>query len=138
MARLAGKKGAIYTDLGDGVGENPAEVLGVTSWEIDYKGDAIDVTGMDSSGAKSFIGGLTEWTATVECHWDSDEAQLADTLKPGNRIALQLYLDNSGSPIFGDSPYVYAIMTDFKPSVAVDGAVAVSMTLQGTGALSTT
>lgn len=123
MARYAGKSGQIEVDS-----VTPAELLGVRSWELDYKGDAVDVTGFDSSGAKAFIAACTEWSVSMEAFAlgaiDSD-------IRPGSTLKVDLEQQSGdGSYWYGDT-----IVTDVKPTVAVDGAVIYSVTAQGTGAL---
>lgn len=120
MARLSGKGGSL--SIGG------AAVLGVTSWEIDYKGEAVDVTGMDSSGAKAFVGGLTEWSFSCEGNLESG----ATLPTPAASVALSA-VDSADT---GYNTYTGTmIITGVKPTTSVDGAVKYSITAQGTGAL---
>jgi len=120
MARLSGKGGSASV--------GGAAVLGVTSWEIDYKGEAVDVTGMDSSGAKQFVGGLTEWSGTIDGNLESG----ATLPTPAASVAVAL-VDSADT---GYNTYSgTAIVTGVKPSTSVEGAVKYSITFQGTGAL---
>ena len=119
MARFAGKGGSIT---------NGGSNVAIKSFEVDAKGDAIDVTGMDSSGAKAFIAGLTEWSGSITGLATGD----VTSWKPGTTMTAMV-LDTAGglSPtLTGD-----AIITGLKVSTAVDGAVTVDITFQGTGAL---
>lgn len=122
MARFAGKGGTATF--------GGSAVFACKDWECDYKGDAIDVTGMDSSGAKEFIAGLTEWSATV----NGFATGALSTIVPGTTVALVL---RGAAAADGDVPNWTgsAIVTGLKVSTAVDGAVEVGCTLQGTGAL---
>lgn len=113
MANLAGKAGEVKIDS-----TVPAVVYSVTSWEADIKSDAIEVTGMGDSGNKTFIGGLTEGTFTVECFEDSDHALNTD-ITPGATCLVQLRYNSADSSAWHGS----AIITDLKPTVSVDGAV---------------
>ena len=124
MARLSGKAGEVKADA-----TVAATVYGVTNWEIDYKGDAIDTTGMDSAGAKVFIGGLTEISGTVECFHESDH-ELNTDITPAATILVELYYATGDASAWHGS----AVVTDTKPTVQVDGAVKWSITFQGTGA----
>jgi predicted secreted protein len=124
MARLSGKDGTVSVN---------ASVLGVTSWEIDYKGDAIDVTGMDSSGAKAFIGGLTEWSGTVEGHWESTAPPSAALV--GTQVNVSLVSDNATPKVTCAGA---VIVTGLKIGVSVDANVTYTYTFQGTGALTVT
>ncbi len=120
MARASGKSGTVTINA---VGYN-----GVTNWEIDYKGDAIDVTGMDSAGAKAFIGGLTEWSGSCDLNWDVAQAYPA----PATIFAATFITGAGGSY---DSWAGNVIVTSAKVTVPVEGACKLSITFQGTGAL---
>lgn len=123
MARIAGKAGEVKADA-----TTVAVVYGVTSWELDYKGEAVDATGMDSSGAKQFVAGLTEGTLSIECFEESDHPLNTDIL-PGLTILFNLrYVSTDAAAWHGS-----AIVTDLKPSVTVEGAVKWSITAQATG-----
>ena len=123
MANLSGKQGS-----GTVGGQ---AITDVTSWEIDYKADAIDVTGMSDSGKKAFIGGLSEWSGSLEANLDS--GQTLPTI--GAAAALSL-VDSADS---GYNTYAgTAILTGMKFSTSVEGAVKVSFTFQGTGTLGIT
>lgn len=121
MARLSGKSGS--ASIGGAISN-------VSNWEIDYQGDAIDVTGMDSSGAREFIGGLTQWSGTVECHLDSAQALPTPS---GAAVAVSL-VDSADTGYNTYSGNV--IVTGIRPRTAVDGNVQCTITFQGTGALS--
>jgi predicted secreted protein len=119
MARLSGKIGS--ASLG-------GAILGVNSWEIDYKGEAIDVTGMDSAAAKAFIGGLTEWSGSLEGFLESG----ATLPLPAATAAVSL-VDSADA---GFNTYTgSSIITGVKYSTSVEGAVKYSITFQGTAAL---
>ena len=119
MARFAGKTGSFSTS---------SIYIGVESMEIDYKGDAIDVTGMDSSGAKAFIAGLTEWSANVTGWVNGSLASLV----PGTAVTAGVWsTSGSGAPKFTGS----GIITDLKVNSEVAGAVNVTLSVQGSGAL---
>jgi len=123
MARLSGKAGSVKADA-----TMVALVYGVTSWELDYKGEAMDVTGMDSSGAKAFIGSLTEGTISFECFEDTDHPLNTDIL-PGLTILWEFRYASGDTSAWHGS----AIVTDLKPTVSVDGAVKWSVNAQCTG-----
>jgi predicted secreted protein len=123
MARIVGNHSMIKLDA-----TVPTEVVGCTSWEIDYKGEAIDTTGMDSAGAKGFIGGLTEASIAFECYEDA-ATPLNTDIAPGAVLLWQFrYIHDDAAAWHGS-----AIITDMKPSVTVEGAVKWSITGQATG-----
>lgn len=126
MARQSGKAGQVWIDSTQPT--NDDAVLGVTSWELDLRGDAIDVTGMDSGGAKEFVGGLTEGTATIECY--ADGALDSDIVEGSQVYCWLLYADGDTSAWQGRG-----IVTQKRPSVTVDGAVRWTLVVQYSGGI---
>lgn len=119
MARFSGKTGSFSTS---------STYIGVESMDIDYKGDAIDVTGMDSSGAKAFIAGLTEWSAEVTGFVNG----AISSLVPGTTVTAGVWSTGStGAPKFTGS----GIITGLKVNSTVAGAVNVTVSVQGSGVL---
>jgi len=120
MARFAGKAGSIT---------NAGTNIAITSWEIDAKGDAIDVTGMDDAGVKQFLAGLTEWSGSFEGFAEGTVAASA----PGSAITAGVFASSvtAGAPKLTGTGFV----TGCKVASAVEGAVKVSVTFQGSGAL---
>ncbi len=45
--------------------------VNVYSWSIDYTAEALESTDFASSGARTFIPGLTGWSGSYECRLDS-------------------------------------------------------------------
>ncbi len=120
MARVSGKGGLVKMDA-----TITAQVYAVTNWEMDYKGDTIDVTGMDSGGAKAFLGGLIEATIAVECYEDG-AFPLNSDITPGAAILFELYYVNTDTSAWHGTAYV----TDKKPTVELSGAVKWSISAQ--------
>ena len=120
MARYSGKAGSIT---------NAATNIAVTSWEIDAKGDAIDTTGMDDAGVKEFLAGCTEWSGSFEGFATGTVAGSA----PGSAITAGVFASSgtAGAPKLTGTGFI----TGCKVSSAVDGAVKVSCTFQGSGTL---
>lgn len=121
MARLSGKGGSV--SIG-------GSVLGVKSWDIDAKGDAVDVTGFDSAGEKEFISGLTEWSGTAECFLDAG-GYLASTAL-GTSVSVSLASSSTAPKVTCSGT---AIVTGWKVSVPVEGAVTLSIAFQGSKTL---
>ena len=123
MARIAGKICQIQADA--------VAILGITTWTLDIAGDVPDVTGMDSSGARAFIAGLTGWSGNFEAHMDATDAKAigAGGLRPGATVVIKPFI--SATQFYTGS----TIITGISPKVAVDGDVTWSVTFQGTGAL---
>jgi predicted secreted protein len=121
MAVLSGKEGSATV--------GGTAITHLASWEIDYKGDAIDVTGMSESGKKAFIGGLTEWSGSMEFALDGGLALPT----PATSVSVSL-VDSADT---GYNTYAgTAVITGVKPSTSVDGAVKCSVSFQGSGTLS--
>lgn len=123
MARIAGKAGEVEIDA-----TVPATVYGVTNWELDYQGDAIDVTGMGDSGARTFIGGLVGGSATIECFEDGAHALNTD-IRPGLGVTANLRYVTTDLTSWNGTGYI----TGLRPRVAVDGAVQWTITVQFSG-----
>lgn len=126
MARIAGKAGQVWADAG--IPTEADEMLGVTSWELDLKGDAVDTTGMDSAGVKEFIAGTTEGTGTIEAF--ADGALDTDIVQGSTIGCYLLNADGDASGWKGSG-----IVTGLKPTVQVDGAVKWSIGIQYSGTI---
>ena len=130
MPRTSGKLGQVWADT---TTPTVADlVLGVTSWELDLKGETQDATGMDNTGgAKDFIATLTEGTGSVECFADSG-LDLADIgiVQGGTIIVSLLYAAG-----LADCWYGTGIVTGKKPTVEISGAVKWSIGFQFTGTI---
>jgi hypothetical protein len=120
MARFSGKAGSIT---------NAGTNIALTSWEIDAKGAADDVTGMDDAGVKEFLAGLTEWSGSFEGFATGDVSASA----PGASFTAAVFKSSAtaGAPKLTGN----AISTGLKVTSAVDGAVKASCTFQGSGTL---
>lgn len=127
--RLSGKAGSVS------LGTTPATVVGVTNWSLTYTGEALESTGMDSSGVKTYIPGLTGWSGSCSGHWDTAEAKFVGEtpgIRPGAAAATaSLLLSATGGNLYSGS----AIITSFGVTAAVDGLVDFTIEFQGTGAL---
>ena len=135
MARYAGYGADVGVAASLGV---PLNLLGATNWTLDVTGDVPDVTGMDSSGARQFLAGLTAWSGSCDGHVDSAEVDFFQTAgptaplaRPGQQLALGLWILAGGTKKYTGE----GICTGFTPKVAVDGAVDWTLSFQGTGAL---
>lgn len=119
MAEVHGNGGTMsYTGL----------TAGVKSWSLDYSGDVHDTTDFADAAARTFVAGLTGWTATCELNWDA-----ANTAAPGDSATLTLYVVASTTYYAGT-----AICTGLSVSTPVDGIAVATYSFQGTGALELT
>lgn len=120
MARFSGKAGSVAFDSG--------AVLGVTTWDADFKAETTEVTGMDSVGAKEFLAGLTECAGSFSGNWEGTGAPPM----AGQSATILLKSQPSG----GISVTGSAIITGVKPSVDVKGVVTFDCQFQATAAVS--
>ena len=84
--------------------------------------------------ARSYLSTLTQFTASVDVFFDeTDTAQTA--LSIGSTVTLEVYPEGAST---GDTYYNgSAIVTGFTRSASFDGLVEASVTLQGSGGLTT-
>ena len=125
MAVHKGSEGVIK------VGANT--VAEVRSYSLEESADVVDKTAMGDS-SRSYLSTLTQFTASVEVFFDeTDTAQTA--LSVGSTVILEVYPEGTST---GDTYYNgSAIVTGFTKSASFDGLVEASITLQGSGGLTT-
>ena len=125
MAVHKGSEGVIK------VGANT--VAEVRSYSLEESADVVEKTAMGDS-TRSYLSTLTQFTASVEVFFDeTDTAQTA--LSVGSTVILEVYPEGTST---GDTYYNgSAIVTGFTKSASFDGLVEASITLQGSGGLTT-
>ncbi len=125
MAVHKGSEGVIK------VGANT--VAEVRSYSLEESADVVEKTAMGDS-SRSYLSTLTQFTASVEVFFDeTDTAQTA--LSVGSTVILEVYPEGTST---GDTYYNgSAIVTGFTKSASFDGLVEASITLQGSGGLTT-
>lgn len=118
MSRVSGKAGEVTIAAGS--------VTGIKDWSISYKAAALDSTGFDSSGAKTFLGGITEWSGSFAGFKDGVPLAIDGTVVAGvfkeTQTATQKWSGN-------------VILTDISSKTDVASVVTYSYTFQGTAAL---
>lgn len=130
---IAGYNALLYVSTDGGTTYNPiGELKDVT---LTVKQDAIDATSHDSAGWKEFIPGVSEWTAKAEALYiDANATQDAVFNALINKTILKFRLTpktGSGLEKFEGS----GIITDWELAGPNTAAAAVSISIQGTGAL---
>ena len=125
MAVHKGSEGVIK------VGANT--VAEVRSYSLEESADVVEKTAMGDS-SRSYLSTLTQFTASVEVFFDeTDTTQTA--LSVGSTVILEVYPEGTST---GDTYYNgSAIVTGFTKSASFDGLVEASITLQGSGGLTT-
>lgn len=119
MAKLAGYGGNVK------YGAGPTTAAGIKSWTLDYVFTALETTGFDTSGHKTFIPGIDEWSGSFEGYKD------AAPISIGTEVALELEESSTSNQEWTGQ----AIITAIHPSTSVDGLVLYSYDFQGTATL---
>ena len=132
MAEKAGYGGFFQYDAT--AGSTPTTVLkGINNWTVNYNADALEATNFTDSGTRTYIGGQTGWTGTITGFYDTSSTVVYNsTIAPGNTIEVEFTMA-AGHDMEGD-----AVVTGMSYTTGVDGAVTVSLDLQGNGALAIT
>lgn len=118
MGKLAGYTGSVY------IGSN---IAGIKSWTLDYIMSVAETTGFDSSGHKTFIPTIDEWSGSFEGYKDAAPQTI------GTEIALELRESQTATQKWAGQ----AIITAIHPATATDGVVTYSYDFQGTATLTT-
>ena len=109
-------------------------VAEVRSYSIDESADTIESSSMGDT-AKSFESSLTSFSGSVECFWDETDTSGQVALSPGSSVTLVWYPEGADS---GDTYYTgTAIVTGKTITGSFDGMVEASISVQGTGGITT-
>jgi len=112
-------------------------VLGFFNWTVSYAGDVLETTDFDdSSGGRSYIAGLTSWTATAEKHFLSTVREVEDWV--GTAVEIRLftkYVAVSTASNFSQYWKGDTVVTGFDMTTPVDALINQSISLQGDRAL---
>ena len=126
MATHAGSEGVVFS------GSN--QVNEVRSYTISETGETLEDTSMGDA-ARTYIASLKTFTGSLDVFWDETDTGQGD-LDIGSTITLNLYPEGNTS---GDTYYTgSAIVTEKSVTASFDGLVEMSVSVQGTGALSET
>lgn len=127
MATHAGSEGTVK------VGANA--VAEIRSYSIEQTADTLEDTTMGDT-ARTYLPSLTTFTGTLDVLWDETDTSGQGALTIGASVTLNLYPEGAVS---GDT-YLSgtAIVTGRTITASYDGLVEMSISVQGTGALTTT
>tara|TARA_R110000765_G_scaffold130957_2_gene229488 strand:+ start:3649 stop:4035 length:387 start_codon:yes stop_codon:yes gene_type:complete len=126
MATHAGSEGVVFS------GSN--QINEVRSYTISETGETIEDTSMGDA-ARTYIASLKTFTGSLDVFWDETDTGQGD-LDIGSTIVLNLYPEGNTT---GDTYYTgNAIVTEKSVTGSFDGLVEMSVSVQGTGALSET
>lgn len=127
MATHTGSEGTVK------VGSNA--VAEIRSFSIEESADTLDDTTMGDT-ARTYKSSLTTFSGSIDVLWDETDSSGQGALTIGAEVTLNLYPEGDAS---GDT-YLSgtAIVTSRSISSSHDGLVEMSISVQGSGALSTT
>ena len=130
MATHIGRDGVIK--LGTSGGSNAVAEL--RSFSIEETGDTVETTAMTAT-SRSFLSTLTSFTGSADVFWDETDTNGQVALSVGSSVTINFYPEGTAT---GDTYYHgTAIVTGFTRNASFDGMVEASITLQGSGALTT-
>ena len=127
MATHAGSEGTVR------VGANAVDEI--RSYSIEETADTLEDTSMGDA-ARTYLPSLTTFTGSLDVLWDETNTTGQGALTIGATVTLNLYPEGASS---GDIYYTgSAIVTGRTISASYDGLVEMSISVQGTGALTQT
>lgn len=108
----------------------------IRSYSLEESADTLETTSMGDT-ARTYLPSLTTFTGSVDVYWDETDTTGQGALSViGTEIVLNVYPEGDTS---GDSYYTgSAIVTGVTRTASFDGMVEASISVQGTGALTST
>ena len=104
----------------------------IRSYSIEETSDTLETTSMGDT-ARTYTPNLTSWSGSVDVYWDETDATGQGALTVGAEITLNVYPEGDAS---ADTYYAgSAIVTSVTKNASFDGLVEASISVQGTGAL---
>lgn len=126
MATHTGSEGTVK------VGSNA--VAEIRSYSVEQTGDTVEDTTMGDSW-RTHKPTLKSWTASVDVYWDETDTTGQGALTVGSEVTLNLYPEGSTT---GDSYFTgTGIVTGKTVTASFDGMVESTISVQGTGTLTT-
>jgi len=107
----------------------------VRSYSIEETADTLEDTSMGDS-ARTYKSSLTSFSGSLDVFWDETDTTGQGALTIGSEVTLNLYPEGDTA---GDTYYTgTAIVTGVTRTGSFDGLVEASVSVQGTGALTST
>ena len=104
----------------------------IRSYSLEESADTLETTSMGDS-ARTFLPSLSTFSGSVDVYWDETDTTGQGALTIGAEVTLNVYPEGDTS---GDTYYTgSAIVTGITRSGSFDGMVEASISVQGTGAL---
>lgn len=115
------------------VGAN--SVAEIRSFSLEESADTLETTSMGDT-ARTYLPSLTTFSGSVDVYWDETDTTGQGALTIGSEVTLNFYPEGATT---GDTYYTgSAIVTGVTRSASFDGMVEASISVQGTGALTST
>jgi hypothetical protein len=109
-------------------------VAEVRSFSIEETADTVEDTVMTDT-SRTYITTLKSFSGSLDVFWDETDTNGQVALAVGNSVTLAFYPEGDAS---GDTYYSgTALVTGFTRTASFDGMVEASITVQGSGALTT-
>lgn len=111
-----------------------ATIAEVKSYSLEESADTIETTKMGDA-ARTYLPSLTTFSGSVDCFWDETDTAGQIALAVGASVTLVFYPEGATS---GDTYYSgTALVTGKTITGSFDGMVEASITIQGTGVITT-
>ena len=114
------------------------QLAGFFNWTLNYGGEALETTDFADSGKRTYISGLTGWTATATKHYMTSDSRMS-WITSGSTVTVRFFLRYEATPTASSTAYYLqgsAKVTGTDTTTPVDGTVDQTLNFQGTGALS--
>ena len=127
MAAIAGYNGRVI--LKDTLYLAALKTYPITSWQVAWKADALDITTVESTSVLGnspnacYIGGINDFDISFDAYYDTTLNIFDNTafnLVPGARVGLELYLLKTST---AQRFKIVALITDTTTSLDVRGVV---------------
>jgi len=134
MATYEGSAGTVKIKSGS---DTLTAVASVRSWSMDITREVVEDTSMASGGVRTYKKGLQTFTGSMDIVYSDSEATAVSTaLNPDtdDTVSVELYSEGTTdtTKFAGD-----VVVTSYSISASYDGLTEVSVSFQGTGALTT-
>ena len=104
----------------------------IRSYSLEESADTLETTSMGDT-ARTYLPSLSTFSGSVDVYWDETDSTGQGALTIGAEVTLNVYPEGDAS---SDVYYAgSAIVTGVTRTASFDGLVEASITLQGTGAL---
>ena len=126
MATHKGSEGTVN------VGSNA--IAEIRSYSLDETADTVEDTTMGDA-ARTYLASLTTFSGSIDVFWDETDTDGQVALAVGSSVTLKFYPEGATS---GDTYYSgTALVTGKNISASFDGMIEASISVQGTGAITT-